>query len=110
MIPVTYKNNNWIVTEDSIVTIGDLNFKIHKGFDTDLASVPRIFWAIYPPFGRYQDAAILHDYLLEETNLLKQTIDILFYKKMKEDGVGLITRFIFYCIVNVVHKKRKNVF
>lgn len=36
---------------------------VEKGFDTDYASVPRIFWAIYPPDGSYTDAAVIHDYL-----------------------------------------------
>lgn len=37
---------------------------IPQNFQTDLASVPRVFWAILPPFGRYSKAAVLHDYLL----------------------------------------------
>lgn len=32
-------------------------------FRTDMASIPRIFWSIYPPTGRYQRAAIIHDWL-----------------------------------------------
>lgn len=37
--------------------------KVEKGFITDFASVPRIFWSIYPPFGRYTKCAVLHDRL-----------------------------------------------
>lgn len=36
---------------------------VPQGFITDLASVPRVFWAIgYLPSGLHQDAAILHDW------------------------------------------------
>ena len=35
---------------------------IPKGFISDGASVPRAMWAIYPPFGKYLEAAIVHDW------------------------------------------------
>lgn len=97
----------WVVTEDTIVELDGFSILIKKGFKTDLASIPRIFWSIYPPFGKYQDAAICHDWLLDNTDLPKRTIDLLFYKKMKSDGVGIFNRFIFYSFVNIVPKKRK---
>ena len=37
--------------------------EVADGFDTDYASVPRIFWSIYPPDGSYTEAAIIHDAL-----------------------------------------------
>jgi hypothetical protein len=36
---------------------------VPKGFVTDYASIPRIFWSWIPAWGRYGPAAILHDYL-----------------------------------------------
>ncbi len=45
---------------------GDPNFEpvtAPKGFVTDMASIPRIFWSMLPPDGNYAYAAILHDYL-----------------------------------------------
>lgn len=36
---------------------------VEKGFDTDYASIPRIFWSIYPPDGDYTEAAVVHDCL-----------------------------------------------
>lgn len=38
-------------------------FTVPKGFITDLASIPQVFWSILPPDGDYAYAAILHDYL-----------------------------------------------
>jgi hypothetical protein len=38
-------------------------FTVPKGFVTDLASVPSIFWTALRPDGDYAYAAILHDYL-----------------------------------------------
>ena len=34
-----------------------------KGFVTDLASIPRLFWALLPPDGPWVKAAVVHDFL-----------------------------------------------
>jgi hypothetical protein len=36
---------------------------IPKGFVTDLASIPRLFWTLLPPDGPWVKAAVIHDYL-----------------------------------------------
>lgn len=33
------------------------------GFMTDFASIPRPFWPILPPWGKYGNAAVIHDWL-----------------------------------------------
>jgi hypothetical protein len=33
------------------------------GYRTDFASIPRAFWILLPPTGRYSKAAVVHDYL-----------------------------------------------
>jgi hypothetical protein len=38
-------------------------FTVPKGFVTDLASIPPIFWSVLRPDGEYAYAAILHDYM-----------------------------------------------
>lgn len=37
---------------------------VPSGFITDGATVPRLFWCLFPPIGRYFPATTLHDYLL----------------------------------------------
>lgn len=34
-------------------------------YETDFASVPRFFWRMFPPMGRYSRAAVVHDYLCD---------------------------------------------
>ncbi len=41
---------------------------IPKGFRYDLSSVPRIFWAILPPAGDFDAAALIHDYLYQNSD------------------------------------------
>jgi len=67
---------------------------IEKGFTTDLASVPRIFWPVVPPFGRYARAAVLHDYLLEESCLLPETANEMFFEALETLHTNKTTRFL----------------
>lgn len=43
---------------------------IPKGYRTDGATVPRIFWGIIPPWGKYGPAVIVHDYLCDGNPVL----------------------------------------
>ena len=36
---------------------------VPAGFVTDFASTPRALWSVIPPTGRYQLAAVVHDFL-----------------------------------------------
>lgn len=42
---------------------------IPEGFRTDFASVPRAFWGIIPPIGRYSKACVVHDWLIDNIGL-----------------------------------------
>lgn len=37
--------------------------EVPVGFETDLASTPKILWSFYPPMGRYSYPAVVHDWL-----------------------------------------------
>ncbi|MBD3611114.1 MAG: DUF1353 domain-containing protein [Hydrogenovibrio crunogenus] len=39
---------------------------VPAGFISDGATVPRIFWPIFPPIGRYLKATLVHDYYLQQ--------------------------------------------
>jgi hypothetical protein len=69
-------------------------------FQTDLASIPRIFWALFPPFGKYIRASIIHDYLISisVSNSNRVAHDI-FYQLMIHDGVNPFIAWIFYQVV-----------
>lgn len=53
---------------------------------TDLASTPRLFWVILPPFGRYTQAAVVHDYLYGQKTLPRKVCDKVFYELMIKYG------------------------
>jgi hypothetical protein len=56
---------HWILTAPLhwTDTKEDWTVIVPVGFDTDLASIPRPFWPLFPPSGRYAPAAVLHDWL-----------------------------------------------
>lgn len=55
----------WALTEDIAYTPSDGvdTICVPKGFVTDLASIPQLFWDLLPPDGPWVKAAVIHDYL-----------------------------------------------
>lgn len=80
---------------------------IPKGFYTDGASVPRIFWNIFSPFGSYFSAALVHDYLYSKDSTARCTIedretaDSIFLEAMFNAGVGWLTRHTVHSAVRL---------
>lgn len=72
---------------------------VPAGFKSDLASVPRIFWRILPPFGSYSTAAVIHDWLCVTKAVSRREADEAFREAMIMTGVPLITRSIMYWAV-----------
>lgn len=77
------------------------NIIIPSGFITDFASVPRIFWRVIPPWGRYSPAAVVHDYLYRNKILKRKTADGIFYKLMIKSGVPRIEATAMYWAVRM---------
>lgn len=69
---------------------------VPAGFLTDGASIPRFLWWLFPPWGRYGQAAALHDRLCEVPQLYNESVihtvnrkyvDRVFYDAMLVVGV-----------------------
>ena len=56
----------WTLRQELIYET-DIGYKITvpAGFVTDLASIPRPLWVLWPPFGKYTRAAVIHDWLYD---------------------------------------------
>ena len=75
---------------------------IPKGFRTDGASVPRLFWFIFPPNRTdYLPCAIIHDYLCDKGEYRKA--DEYFKECLKELKVDKFSRTIMYLAVRLYH-------
>ncbi|KKM14540.1 hypothetical protein LCGC14_1705090 [marine sediment metagenome] len=93
--------------EDSIEVI-----QVFKGFQTDFASVPRIFWWLFPPDGLYTQAAVLHDFLYLKQIYTRKRSDYIFYEAMGVLGVPKWKRWTMWASVRSVawlcwNKRRK---
>jgi hypothetical protein len=73
------------------------------GFRTDGASVPRVFWNLFSPFGDYFGAAVVHDFLYSPHNrrFSRTECDALFLEAMFNLGVGWFTRGLIYRAVRL---------
>ena len=56
---------------------------VPRGFITDFASIPRIFWNILPPTGKYGKAAIIHDWCYSSAIYTRKKSDKIFLEGMK---------------------------
>ncbi|MEJ2790418.1 MULTISPECIES: DUF1353 domain-containing protein [unclassified Pseudoxanthomonas] len=66
------------------------NFKevvVPRGFVTDLTSVPRAFWQVMRPEGRYAYAAVVHDYLYWTQERSREEADLIFRYAMQDSKV-----------------------
>jgi Protein of unknown function (DUF1353) len=70
--------------------------EVPENFETDLASIPRIFWGILSPWGDYGPAAIVHDWLYWTQPCTRKQADEVILEGMVALGVGAVTRWIIY--------------
>jgi hypothetical protein len=61
---------------------------VPAGFVTDFASTPRALWSVLPPTGRYQLAAVVHDFLYWDQGCLREQADAIFRVAMSESNVN----------------------
>ena len=84
-------DNRFRLTHDLWVSLNNSEtIKIPEGFETDLASVPRLP-IVYVTLGnRGHKAAVLHDWLYATNYFDRATCDYYFYHALRESGIGYI--------------------
>lgn len=78
-----------------------LGYKVPAGFVSDGATTPRFMWAWIPPVDKYFPAAVVHDYLLETTNIRRKDIDKIFYQCLKALNISFLVRYAMYIGVRI---------
>lgn len=96
MISLIPRSNKWEVEERYTTSVLGNDIIIEKGFVTDLATVPRIIWWFIPPFGRYTEAAVVHDYLYLYSELPRAKCDEVFLALMLKNNTSYYTAKIMY--------------
>lgn len=75
--------------------------RVPAGFVTDLASIPRALWGIFPPHGRWAKAAIVHDYMYVTAYRSKAHADSVFREAMGVLGVPGWKQVLMYTAVKL---------
>lgn len=95
----------WELLEDFFYELGaeGSGYVIHvpKGTKTDFASIPWYLWWIFPPFGKYNKPAVIHDYLYKKgSGFSKVVADAIFYEAMESSGVPFCQRWMMWKAVS----------
>ena len=95
-------NGKAVLIQDYVYSINGYDIKVFRGFITDGASVPKSLQWLYNPYGKYINAAVIHDYLYStynNTGINRTLADKIFRHIMKETGVDNRTVRRFYAAV-----------
>ena len=80
-----------------------------RGFQTDLASIPRFAWTIFPKVGKHDAGAVIHDAAyghalvtrhMDRIHAVKDVADRLFLEGMIAEGVNQVSARTMYRIVS----------
>lgn len=97
------------IDKDKFRVYKDLSYQgiyIPKGFVTNGANIPRIFWSLFPPNSpEYLSAVVLHDYMCAKRGVFTyKEADEMFYRAMIEIGVSKWKAKLFYTCCKYYHK------
>jgi len=91
---------------DWVDWISLLCVRVPAGFRTDFASIPRLFWRVFNPSGRWRRAAVIHDYLYSHAAHCPRFLaDAIFRHVMWQDGVGWFSRCAIYYAVRLFARR-----
>lgn len=100
--PILPEGKRWTLVHPITYSANHDTFEVPAGFTTDFASVPRIFVWLLPRYGRWTQAAVLHDYLwsLAKTGeISKFDADGIFLRALRELNVPFLRRWIMWAAV-----------
>jgi hypothetical protein len=105
-------NRSWMLIDDLVFYSGQYRgrFVAPAGFQTDLASVPRLVWNVFPKVGLHDKAAVIHDagyanalttyhdnpMACKRIFTVKSVADDLFREGMVAEGVHAVSRWFMY--------------
>jgi len=79
----------WVLVEPFAYDVGELGsgdtIEVSRGFKTDFASIPRLFWIMLPKWGKYGNAAVIHDWLYFTQERTREEAD-----RILLEGMGVL--------------------
>lgn len=111
-----YKDYRYHVCHDVEMIIDKHKYKIPSGFETDLASIPKLVWPILSPaHSAIIRPAIVHDWFYRKAfDFTRKQTDLIFYHMLVNDGISSPRATIMYAAVRMFgwkffHRNRCNV-
>ena len=91
------------ILEERLVYQSDLAglIIVPSGFETDLASIPRLFQTLVPKVDYHMLPAIVHDYLCRKPDFSRRMADRVFLEAMELKKVNPIRRRLMYWAVRI---------
>ena len=93
----------WIILSDFGYEVGCEGsgevIDVPIGTHTDFTSVPRLLWWIFPRWGKYGNAAVLHDWLYWEQSRSRREADDIMFEAMGVLGVSPWQKYPIYLAV-----------
>lgn len=100
-----FQGYTYVTCTDIYFQIDDQTFKIEKGFITDLATIPRIYWPITSPaYSPLICPAIIHDWFYRQNIFKREKVDLIFYTMLKSNGVPALEASTMYYFVRLFGK------
>lgn len=99
LIPV--KGNRFRLCDDMVSVINGKSHVVPNGFETDLASIPRIMWPIFSP-GDYDciAASVLHDWhYCCSPAITRAEADNIFYYSLIYNGMTGVKAYVYWMAV-----------
>ena len=77
----------WIILNEFAYEIGEEGsgnvINVPIGTYTDFASIPRTLWAVFPRWGKYGNAAVIHDWMYWDQSRNRKEADDIFLEGME---------------------------
>jgi hypothetical protein len=96
----------WVIVRDFGYDVGAENSGDHIGvaigFQTDFATIPRLFWVILPKWGRYGNDTVIHDWLYWLQTRPRREADAILLEAMGVLGVTPLVKYAMYWAVRLL--------
>jgi hypothetical protein len=94
----------WRLSEKFVVYTEQLGeekvwIEVEEGFETDFASIPKIFMPFLEWKDKFNKAAVVHDWLYNTKKFNRKTADRIFLELQLALGINKFKAYLFYFIV-----------
>lgn len=90
------KPGHWVLLSDLEWKSDTERYLVPAGFETDLASIPRLLRGILHQNGLSRAPAVLHDFLYATQIMTRAEADAVFREALKAEGMGGLGRFLYW--------------